>query len=106
LRPSLKYDRSRFTLRAGREGETMASLRGLFALHGKPLLADAAGPFGTPITGSERVRVGSATRRAWLVAYLPAGVVEETCAAGALTALLAAAPVAAVRAAGVAGVVG
>ena len=95
-----------FTLRAGREGETMASLRGPFALHGKPLLADAAGPFGTPITDSERVRVGSGTRRAWLVAYLPAGVVEEARAAGALTALLAAAPVAAVRAAGVTGVVG
>ncbi|TAM46904.1 MAG: hypothetical protein EPN53_12575 [Acidobacteria bacterium] len=95
-----------FTLRAGREGETMASLRGRFALHGKPLLADAAGPFGTPITDSERVRVGPGTRRAWLVAYLPAGVVEDACAAGALAALLAEAPVAAVRAAGATGDVG
>ena len=63
-----------FVLRAGREGETMASLRGPFPLEGKPLLADARGPFGTPITDSERVKVHPATRQALLVAYLPAGM--------------------------------
>jgi DNA/RNA-binding domain of Phe-tRNA-synthetase-like protein len=73
-----------FVLRAGREGERMTSLRGPFDLCGKPLLADGAGPFGTPITDSERVRVDEGTAHAWLVAYLPAGVVGAECAEGAL----------------------
>lgn len=60
-------------LRRGEEGERMASLRGDFDLGGKPLLADAAGPFGTPITDSERVKVGGGTAAGWMVAYLPAG---------------------------------
>ncbi len=72
----------------------MLSMRGPYELHGKPLLADAAGPFGTPITDSERVRVGPATTRALLVAYLPSGVVDASCAASALAALVAAAPAA------------
>ncbi len=92
-----------FTLRAGAAGESMLSMRGPYELHGKPLLADAAGPFGTPITDSERVRVGPATTRALLVAYLPTGVAEAECAVSALGALLAAAPVAAVTAAAVTG---
>lgn len=91
-----------FTLRAGRAGEAMASLRGPFDLEGKPLLADATGPFGTPITDSERVRVGAGTRRAWLVAYLPAEAVGTDCAAEALRRLLADAPLARVAACGVA----
>jgi DNA/RNA-binding domain of Phe-tRNA-synthetase-like protein len=83
-----------FVLRAGREGETMLSMRGPYELHGKPLLADPSGPFGTPITDSERVKVTRETVRALLVAYLPAGVVEAGCARGALDALLGEAPVA------------
>ena len=67
------------TLRAGRPGESFASLRGPFHLEGKPLLADPAGPFGTPITDSERVKVHPDTHRALLVAYLPQG--EVTAAA-------------------------
>lgn len=65
-----------FVLRAGRPGEEYMSLRGPFNLEGKPLLADPAGPFGTPITDSERVKVQDGTRAAWLVAYLPTGVVD------------------------------
>lgn len=65
-----------FVLRAGRPDEEFLSLRGPFKLDGKPLLADALGPFGTPITDSERVKVQEGTRAAWLVAYLPAGVVD------------------------------
>ncbi len=61
------------TFRAGREGEEMASLRGPFNLAGKPLLEDAAGPFGTPITDGERVRILTGTQEGYLVAYLPAG---------------------------------
>ena len=83
-----------FVLRAGREGESMLSMRGPYELHGKPLLADPSGPFGTPITDSERVKVTRETVRALLVTYLPAGVVEAGCARGALDALLGEAPVA------------
>jgi DNA/RNA-binding domain of Phe-tRNA-synthetase-like protein len=80
------------TLRAGREGEAFESLRGPFQLAGKPLLADGDGPFGTPITDSQRVKVREETRRVWLVAYLPAGVVEAAAAAAALAGLLAGLP--------------
>jgi DNA/RNA-binding domain of Phe-tRNA-synthetase-like protein len=94
-----------FVLRAGRERETMLSMRGPYELHGKPLLADAAGPFGTPITDSERVRVTPGTTRATLVAYLPAGVVGGECVADALATLLGDAPVARVLATAVTGIV-
>jgi DNA/RNA-binding domain of Phe-tRNA-synthetase-like protein len=45
------------------------------SLKGKPLLVDAHGPCDVPITGNTRVKVTAETTRAWLVAYLPAGVV-------------------------------
>ena len=54
----------RLVLRAGRAGETFDSLRGPFPLEGKPLLADSAGPFGTPITDSQRVKVQPGTESA------------------------------------------
>lgn len=92
-----------FELRAGASGESMLSMRGPIDLEGKPLLADAEGPFGTPITDSERVKVQSGTRRAWLVAYLPAGVVDATAAARTLAELLAAAPVARAHATAITG---
>ncbi|HEY2737135.1 MAG TPA: phenylalanine--tRNA ligase beta subunit-related protein [Thermoanaerobaculia bacterium] len=63
------------TLRAGRPGESYESLRGPFNLEGKPLLADASGPFSTPITDSQRGKVTEDTTRVWMVAYLPEGVV-------------------------------
>lgn len=59
-------------LRAGRSDEEMRSLRGPFRLEGKPVLADQVGPFGTPITDSERVKITGDTGSAWMVAYLPA----------------------------------
>jgi len=61
-----------YVVRAGREGESYESLRGPFNLEGRPLLVDAQGPCDTPITGNVRVKVEEGTRRAWLVAYLPA----------------------------------
>jgi DNA/RNA-binding domain of Phe-tRNA-synthetase-like protein len=82
------------TLRAGRPGESYESLRGPFNLEGKPLLADVQGPFGTPITDSQRVKVTGDARGAWVVAYLPAGVLRSDRAAKVLGDLLAAAPVA------------
>ena len=82
------------TLRAGRPGETFESLRGPFNLEGKPLLADAAGPFSTPITDSQRVKVGEGTERVWMIVYLPQGAVEPAAVHAKLTELLAEAPVA------------
>jgi DNA/RNA-binding domain of Phe-tRNA-synthetase-like protein len=84
-------------LRAGGAGESYESLRGPFNLEGKPLLADPQGPFGTPITDSRRVKVAGDTRAAWMVAYLPEGVVAAEVAGKALETLLAAAPVARVE---------
>jgi DNA/RNA-binding domain of Phe-tRNA-synthetase-like protein len=66
-----------FVFRAGRPGESYLSLRGPFNLEGKPLLCDANGALDCPITGNDKVKVTAATRRAWLVVYLPSG--EITC---------------------------
>lgn len=82
------------TLRVGRAGEVLDSMRGPFDLAGKVLLADAEGPFGTPITDSHRVKVRAETSRAWLVAYLPAERLEVAAVAECLDAILAEAPVA------------
>jgi DNA/RNA-binding domain of Phe-tRNA-synthetase-like protein len=82
------------TLRSGRPGESYESLRGPFNLEGKPLLADPQGPFGTPITDSQRVKVTGDTRGAWVVAYLPAGTPSADRTAKVLDDLLAAAAVA------------
>jgi len=92
-----------FVLRAGRAGEAYASLRGPFSLEGKPLLADADGACDAPITGGERVKVLPETARAWLVAYMPAGVVTGEEAEAALRALVAAAPPLRLHAVGVSG---
>lgn len=61
-------------LRRGTAGERFTSLRGDFDLADKPLLADGDGPFGTPISDSLRVAVKPETSSAWIVVYLPAGV--------------------------------
>ncbi len=82
------------TLRAGRLGEMLDSMRGPFNLAGKPLLEDARGPFGTPITDSHRVKVLPDTAAAWLVAYLPAELVDEAAMTSKLEAILSEAPVA------------
>jgi DNA/RNA-binding domain of Phe-tRNA-synthetase-like protein len=92
-----------FVLRAGRPGESYESLRGPFNLDGKPLLADIQGPFGTPITDSQRVKVTGDARDAWVVAYLPAGILSADRAANVLNDLLAAAPIAQARDAGASG---
>ncbi len=83
-----------YVLRAGRPGESYESLKGPFNLEGKPLLVDAHGPCDAPITGSQRVKIEPGTQRAWLVAYLPRGVVEPQTAAARLEGLLEDAPVA------------
>jgi DNA/RNA-binding domain of Phe-tRNA-synthetase-like protein len=78
---------SHLVFRAGAAGESYESLRGPFNLENKPLLVDESGPVDAPITGSTRVMVEPATKRAWLVAYLPAGVVAKDEAGTALRAL-------------------
>jgi DNA/RNA-binding domain of Phe-tRNA-synthetase-like protein len=83
-----------FVFRVGRPGESYESLRGPFNLEGKPLLVDAQGPCDVPISGNQRVKVSPETKRAWLVAYLPAGVVAPEAAEQQLGELLKAAPVA------------
>ncbi|HPC83597.1 MAG TPA: phenylalanine--tRNA ligase beta subunit-related protein [Thermoanaerobaculaceae bacterium] len=73
--PACVVDPERVTpplvLRVGRAGERMQSMRGDFDLAGKPLLEDAEGPFGTPITDSERVKIRPGVADVVLVAYLP-----------------------------------
>jgi DNA/RNA-binding domain of Phe-tRNA-synthetase-like protein len=91
------------TLRAGRPGETVQSLRGPFNLEGKPLLEDSQGAFSTPITDSERVRVHEGTERAWMVVYLPQAKMDAAAARARLDELLRKAPVAEVEEAGVSG---
>ena len=83
-----------FVFRVGKPGESYESLRGPFNLEGKPLLVDAQGPCDAPISGNQRVKVIPETKRAWLVAYLPAGVVAPEAAERQLRELLKAAPVA------------
>jgi DNA/RNA-binding domain of Phe-tRNA-synthetase-like protein len=82
-----------FVFRAGRAGESYASLKGPFQLEGKPLLLDALGPCDAPITGSERVKVRDDTVRATLVVYLPRGVVSTAAAEAALDVLIEGVPV-------------
>lgn len=83
-------------LRAGREGESYESLKGPFHLAGKPIVVDRDGPFDTPITGSRRVQVEPGTRSAWLVAYLPRGIVSPWAAHRTLRDLVDSAPVASI----------
>lgn len=83
-----------YIFRAGRPGESYESLRGPFNLEGKPLLVDAHGPCDVPITGNTRVKVTPETKRVWLVAYLPAGVVLLEAADAKLRELVEAAPAA------------
>jgi len=83
----------RMVWRAGKEGESYQSLKGLFQLEGRPLLCDEQGPLDTPITGNERVKVTPDTRRAWLVAYMPSETLRPDKARETLDRLVAEAPV-------------
>lgn len=69
--------------RSGTAGEDYESLRGPFNLENKPVLFDPEGPLDTPITGNVRVKVEADTKKAWLVAYMPASELDlktaDTC---------------------------
>jgi DNA/RNA-binding domain of Phe-tRNA-synthetase-like protein len=70
----LDHVRPPVVLRRGSAGETYEGIRkGIVNLEGRPLLADAAGPFGNPSSDSLRTSITLATRRAFVVAYAPAG---------------------------------
>ena len=83
-----------FSLRAGSSGESMESLRGAFNLEGKPVMVDANGAFGTPITDSVRVKITTDSNVGWLVAYGVTGLCEKEEVARDLKELLREAPVA------------
>ncbi|RMF76542.1 MAG: hypothetical protein D6738_01305, partial [Acidobacteria bacterium] len=63
----------RITLRLGRPGEVYAGIRRPeIRLEGRPVLADAAGPFGNPTADSLRTAVGEHTEDALAVLFAPA----------------------------------
>lgn len=60
-------------LRRGGEQEVYAGIRkDEVRLHGRPVLVDAAGPFGNPTSDSRRTCVDAGTRALWMVIFGPA----------------------------------
>jgi DNA/RNA-binding domain of Phe-tRNA-synthetase-like protein len=76
------------TLRAGIAGESMAAMRGLMGLADKLVLADRRGPFGTPISDAERVKVSPDSPTVWMVVYMPAQGADEVDLEAEITRLL------------------
>lgn len=75
------YDRAKIhrliTLRHGTAGETYEGIgKKMWHLEGRPVLADAAGPFGSPISDSTRSMVTETTREAFVVIYAPEPVAD------------------------------
>lgn len=73
------YDRAAIegpvTLRIGLEGEQYAGIRkDTVHVAGRLVLADALGPFGNPTSDSARTMVTTATTRALVVVFAPAGI--------------------------------
>lgn len=61
------------TLRRGRKAESYAGIRkDEVHLEGRPVLADAEGPFGNPTSDSLRTAVTTATQSLWMVIFAPA----------------------------------
>ncbi len=61
-------------LRRGTAGESYEGIRkGGVNVEGRPVLVDASGPFGNPTSDSARTMITLGTRRALIVAYVPAG---------------------------------
>jgi DNA/RNA-binding domain of Phe-tRNA-synthetase-like protein len=71
------YDRSRIrspiVFRHGAAGERYERVgREMWHLEGRPVLADADGPFGSPVSDSTRSMITESTREALIVIYAPA----------------------------------
>jgi DNA/RNA-binding domain of Phe-tRNA-synthetase-like protein len=65
-------------LRRGRDGESYAGIRkDEVRLHGRPVLADAVGPFGNPTSDSLRTSVDEGTLGLWMVIFAPAAYPPE-----------------------------
>jgi DNA/RNA-binding domain of Phe-tRNA-synthetase-like protein len=61
-------------LRRGLAGEAYEGIRkGAVNVDGRPVLADARGPFGNPTSDSARTMITTATTRALVTAYAPSG---------------------------------
>jgi DNA/RNA-binding domain of Phe-tRNA-synthetase-like protein len=77
------YDVSRIqeplTLRLGATGESYEGIgKKEWNLEGRPVLADAAGPFGSPISDSTRSMITPAAARVMIVIYVPLKFSDET----------------------------
>jgi DNA/RNA-binding domain of Phe-tRNA-synthetase-like protein len=77
------YDRSRIRPPiVFRHGTTSERYEGIgkrtWHLDGRPVLADADGPFGSPISDSTRTMITEAAREALIVIYAPAGAPEAS----------------------------
>lgn len=75
------YDRDRIrppvTLRLGEAGEKYEGIgRRVWHLAGRPVLADADGPFGSPISDSTRTMLSSATRAMMVAIFAPSHAAE------------------------------
>jgi len=69
-------------LRLGSDGESYPGIRkGEIRVAGRPVLADARGPFGNPSADSERTSIRPGTTRALVIAYGPARLARATLAA-------------------------
>ena len=76
------YDRSRIhsaiTLRHGALGESYEGIgKRVWHLEGRPVLADAEGPFGSPISDSTRTMITESAVETLTVIYAPAGTSDE-----------------------------
>jgi DNA/RNA-binding domain of Phe-tRNA-synthetase-like protein len=75
------YDRGRITppvaFRVGRDGESYEGIgKQTWHAAGRPVLADAGGPFGSPISDSVRTMITAATTTVVSVAYVPAATAD------------------------------
>jgi DNA/RNA-binding domain of Phe-tRNA-synthetase-like protein len=77
------YDRSKIeppiVFRHGVSGEKYEGIgKREWHLEGRPVLADANGPFGSPISDSTRSMITEAARSVMVVIYAPAGAADST----------------------------
>lgn len=82
LYDAAQIDGDRVELRRGRDGESYPGIRkDDVHVAGRIALADASGPFGNPTSDSARTMVTTATTRALLVVFAPAGTAAARLAA-------------------------
>jgi len=79
------YDRAKIhgpiTLRHGAAGESYEGIgKKMWHLEGRPVLADEAGPFGSPISDSKRSMVTESASEILVVIYAPEGAADTTIA--------------------------